>query len=119
MSTISKVVVEQVTADVINLHSDGKSLAFIQAVVSDKHGVPARTVKQIINSLNLTKGSGAQGDLVALVKVMRENHGKVTREALVSMMAEQSGYTESTANHMLSQLNFAKEYHKQESNKGA
>lgn len=119
MSTISKVVGEQVTADVINLHSDGKSLAFIQAVVSDKHGIPARTVKQIINSLNLNKATGAQGDLAALVKVMRENHGKMSREALVSLMAEHSGYTESTANHMLSQLNFAKEYHKQESNKGA
>ena len=117
MSTQANAIVTQAQTRIQELYNQGKSSAYIQAVVADELGLSAKGVKSIMTTLGLNQGSGAQGDLEALVRTMRENHGKVTREELVDMMAEASGYTKSTANHMLSQLNFAKEYHRQMSGK--
>lgn len=117
MTTQANAIVSQAQTRIQELHAQGKSSAYIQAVVADELGLSAKGVKSIMATLGLIQGSGAQGDLEALVRTMRENHGKVPREELIDMMAEASGYTKATANHMLSQLNFAKEYHRQMSGK--
>jgi len=57
---------------------------------------------------------GGKNDMEAMVRTLRENHGSVKRADLAQMMAEASGSTVSTANHMISALTFAIEYHKQE-----
>lgn len=93
----------------------GKSAAFIVAVVADEFKIPASTASKLYKANFAGANQGAQGDLEALVRCLRKNYGIVGRKELVADMARVSGYTESTANHMLSQLNFAKEWHKQES----
>jgi len=100
--------------DIIELHIQRKSAAYIDAVLADKYSVPVKHIKLIHKNYVGSKAGGAQGDIAALVRVLRQNHGKVQREELVHLMSRASGYTESTANHMLSQLNFAKEWAKQE-----
>lgn len=98
--------------EITSLHEAGKSATYIIAIVADGHNVSESQVRKELQSLQLT-AKPAQ-DLEALVRTMRENNGKgLKREELVKLMSEESGYSESTANHMLSQLNFAKEYAKQ------
>lgn len=91
----------------------GKSAAYIKAVVADEFEMTAKDANDLYNETFGIENTGAQQDLEALVRYMRENMGKMKRKDLVSGMAKASGYTESTANHMFSQLNFAKEYAKQ------
>jgi len=109
---------EQIKADIIRLRGAGKSVGYINTVVADNFSLSVTKVaaihKKLLADEGLSKASGAQGDMAALVKCLRDNHGHIERNTLVKMMAEVSGYTESTANHMLSQLNFAKEWAKQE-----
>ena len=95
----------------------GKSAAFIVAVVADEFKIPASTASKFYKPNFAGHNQGAQGNLEALVRCLRKNHDIMGRKELVAEMARVSGYTESTANHMLSQLNFAKEWHKQESAK--
>lgn len=107
---------ESIVEDVLALYTKGKSAAYIKAVVGDDHSLSTKDMALYYKLISEHEGwsqSGSKGDLEALVRVMRENLGNVERKELVRMMAEESGYTESTANHMLSQLNFAKEYAKQ------
>lgn len=94
------------------LLAKGKSRTFAIAMVADKHNISENEVTKVYNSLELSQKSSQ--DLEALVRTMREHlDSGLSRNELVVKMSKASGYSESTANHMLSQLNFAKEYAKQ------
>jgi len=70
-------------------------------------------IKLVANENDIALG-GSKNDMRAMVETIRENHGTVDRKTLATMMSESSGSTVSTANHMISALAFAIEYHKQE-----
>jgi len=74
----------------------------------------AREIVKLVASENDIALGGSRNDMTAMVETLRENHGKVERKELAKLMAEASGSTISTANHMISALSFAIEYHKQE-----
>lgn len=101
---------------VIEKHDDNMTSAKIMAHLQVTYDLSGNEARKTYNAIRDSEGwtSSSTGNITTLVKVMRDNHGKLERKELVKLMAAESGYTESTANHMLSQLNFAKEYHKQE-----
>lgn len=101
----------------IDLHQKGKKANYIKAVVQDEFDLTHKATEALYKECAVEQGWSIGGDnqnLVTLVEVLRANHGKIPRKELVALMAEESGYTPSTANHMLSQLAFAQEYAKQE-----
>ena len=102
---------QEIRNTIQELHDLKKSSSYIIAIVADDHKVSENEVRKIYKEMNLSQS--VSQDLETLVRIMRDNIGKVTRDELVTMMSEQSGYSKSTSNHMLSQLNFAKEYSKQ------
>jgi len=103
---------DKIVNEIRELHKAGKSTNFIIAIVADSHNISENEVRGILKELALTSSSSQ--NLEALVKTMRENLNKnLKREDLVKLMSDSSGYSISTSNHMLSQLNFAKEYARQ------
>ena len=101
----------------IDLYTQGKKANFIKAVTQDEYDLTHKEIDQLYKDTAKQEGWATGSDnqnLITLVEVLRANHGKMPRKELVIKMAKESGYTESTANHMLSQLAFAKEYAKQE-----
>lgn len=96
------------------LLSQGKSPSYIRAVLADQLNISAKKMAELYKSLSPVT-SNTKNDLVAFVTELRKSHDtNISRAALVTKLAEVSGYSEATANHMLSQLNFAKEYAQQE-----
>jgi hypothetical protein len=103
----------EIKARVAEYQEAGKSIGFIREMIRDEFSLSHAEYKKMAESLGISQGGSGEGDVSILVKVLRENHNKIPRGELVKLMAEKSGYKESTANHMLSQLNFAKEYARQ------
>lgn len=111
---------DTVKLEILEYKEKGKPVGFIKEVVRDKHDLSMKEMNDLYNEVAKENGwpmaSSSGADLEVLVRTLRENKDKkdLSRTDLVKMMADKSGYTENTANHMLSQLRFAEEYAKQE-----
>ena len=108
--------IEQTHDDkIIDLLNDGnkkKAKAFLIYEYDATEKEANEHIKLTCEEHNITISNG-KNDMEAMVRTLRENHG-IPRKELAQLMSESSGSTVSTANHMISALTFAKEYHKQE-----
>lgn len=95
----------------------GKARAWLVLETDCSDNEARNTVKEVMEAHGI-QVSGGKNDMEAMVRVCRENYHRVgkdlKRPQLAKMMAEASGSTVSTANHMISAMAFAKEWHKQE-----
>jgi len=98
--------------ELLNSGNIAKARAFMVFEKDMSENAARKYIKDLMEKHNI-ESVGGKNDMEAMVRTLRENHG-VPRKDLAKLMAEASGSTISTANHMISALTFAKEYHKQE-----
>lgn len=100
---------------IIEMLEQGTAPAKVRAFLVFQEDMTESKARELVNEtmdeLGITRQSKV--DMEALVRTIREN-ANVPRKELKTLVAEASGCTESTANHMLSAVNFAKEWTKQE-----
>ena len=94
------------------------NVAKARALMVFEHDMSENAARLYVKDVMEEEGieiKGGKNDMEAMVRTLRENHGSMKRADLAQLMADASGSTVSTANHMISALAFAIEYHKQAS----
>jgi len=100
--------------ELLNSGNIAKARAFMVFEKDMSENAARKYIKDLMEKHNI-ESVGGKNDMEAMVRTLRENHGSVKRADLAQLMADASGSTVSTANHMISALAFAIEYHKQAS----
>lgn len=107
---------EEVKVQVVELLEAGELPTKVRGFLTYMHNFKDKEARDFVNKvmdeLGITRGSKV--NLEEAVRTIRENYGTMPRKDLAKLVAERSGSTESTAGHMISAINFAKEWTLQE-----
>jgi hypothetical protein len=107
---------EKVIVDFIKkANEEGKTRGAIEGYLQFKYELSTNEAKELVQKV-LGKSSRGSQDLSKVVKVVRENYGKISKSELIEKMMEVSGGTKSSMTHMYNYIKFAQEYANQELN---
>jgi len=95
-------------------HDKGKTRGAIEGFLQFEYDLSVNEAKNMVQAV-LGKSARSGGtDLSKVVKVVRENYGKVSKKELIEKMVKATGGAYSSMNHMYNYIRFAQEYAKQE-----
>lgn len=94
-------------------YENGKTRGAIEGWLQFEHDLSTNESKALVQKvLGVNKKSSSNWEPV--IKVIRENYGKVSKKELIEKMMKASGGKYSSMNHAYNYIRFAQEYARQE-----
>jgi len=104
---------KQLIAKIKKFHESGKTKMAIEGWLQFEHGMSVNEARALTKEALGSKRK-ATSNWEPVIKVIRENYGKVSKQELIELMMEASGGKYSSMNHAYNYIKFAQEYARQE-----